>query len=181
MPIRVIAKIKQANDAAFSLLDDVDLKGGFRVVNSVPDLSLIPADFLKLGMLAKVGGSNILYELTVLSPITWEPFVASSGSASLVFADESDLLSTTTGIIDGETAYARLEGTFWIWDNTLIPPSKWRILTNQLITYTTEIALLADSPVDGTLGIAEDNSRIYFRTGGMWTVPNFSETDGGFF
>jgi hypothetical protein len=63
MPIEVISKLKAKNNGQFALLDDIDLKGGYRIVDNLTERNNISADKRKAGMKVAVISTDIVYKL----------------------------------------------------------------------------------------------------------------------
>jgi hypothetical protein len=116
MPVTTIAKIKQQNASAFSILDDIDLNGGFRVVANIAARDAIASDFRKEGMYVKIQGGS-LYELDT-DLTTWVEVTFSSGTT--IVADEASL--PVSGDV-GDMVFAEAEQTLWIWNGSTWLPA----------------------------------------------------------
>lgn len=87
MPIYVIDRIQQKNDAVFPLIGDEDLLGGFRVALDDAERDAIPAAFRKTGMFVWTCGTNKLWRLESAPselPGTWAEFSGGGTGTSLV-------------------------------------------------------------------------------------------------
>ncbi|MND62237.1 hypothetical protein D3C80_535130 [compost metagenome] len=98
MATSISQRFEKAGD--FYLLDDVDLRGGFRVVTSLAERDAIPLPARKQGMvvrvLDKVAGTTVNYELPFGKPITnanWIEWKVGAGG---------DFIPTAGGNLDGE-------------------------------------------------------------------------------
>jgi len=87
VPIYVIDRIQQKNDAVFPLIGDEDLLGGFRVALDDAERDAIPAAFRKTGMFVWTCGTNKLWRLESAPselPGTWAEFSGGGTGTSLV-------------------------------------------------------------------------------------------------
>lgn len=103
MSITLIDTIRQAGGAIFPLLEDRDLLGGFRVVETtssgsdwptVQSRDKIPASYRKTGMFVFVADISKLYRLTsapAAMPGTWVEFTGAGGVSNAV--SDTDLLA----------------------------------------------------------------------------------------
>lgn len=93
MPVYVIDRIQQKNDAVFPLIGDEDLLGGFRVAADSAARDAIPESFRKTGMFVWTCDANKLWRLASAPselPGTWVEFSGSGTGVSLV---DSSLLA----------------------------------------------------------------------------------------
>ena len=73
MPIYVISTIKQKNNAEFPIVEDIDLKGGYRIVADITTRNAIFASMRVHGMRVHVVSEDIDYKLEVgLTNADWE-------------------------------------------------------------------------------------------------------------
>ena len=81
MTIPVNGQFSRRNGANFSIVDDGDVAGGFRVVASYDALYQIPTTQLKVGMLAGTP-SGVVYQYTNTGPSGWSLYSAGGGGAT---------------------------------------------------------------------------------------------------
>lgn len=107
MPIPLISEIIPKNNGDFALLDDSNIRGGFRVVNNLTERNAIPADRRKIGMKVFVISTDNIYTLendlsswTVDTTFTQNLQSAYNGGAQIITAtgipvwiDSNDLSS----------------------------------------------------------------------------------------
>jgi hypothetical protein len=79
MPIPLIAEIVPKNNGAFALVDDNNIRGGYRVVNTILDRNSIPSDKLKVGMKCRVQADGKTYVLDN-DLITWSEDIVSANN-----------------------------------------------------------------------------------------------------
>lgn len=80
MPIAVIDTIKPKNNGTFPIVEDGDLKGGFRTVDNDAARDAIPAAHRVAGMWVWVDGTETLYRLGAgLENANWEPVTFGGG------------------------------------------------------------------------------------------------------
>jgi len=92
MPVYVIDRIQQKNDASFPIVEDVDLKGGFRSVAAEAALDTIPASFRVTGMFVWTCDTNKLWRLTSLPsvlPGTWVEFTGGGSGTGTSLVDSA--------------------------------------------------------------------------------------------
>lgn len=70
MPIQVISEIVPKNNGEFALLDDKNLRGSYRICETLTERNNIPSDNLKYGMRVFVQENNNIYTLES-DLITW--------------------------------------------------------------------------------------------------------------
>ena len=70
MSIPLISEIVPKNNGAFAMLDDTNLRGGSRIVNTLNERNAIPVDKRKNGMLVFVIETDIWYSLQA-DLLTW--------------------------------------------------------------------------------------------------------------
>ena len=63
MSIPLIAEIVPKNNGQFALLDDTNIRGGFRIIDNLTILHAIPSDKRKQGMMAFVVSEDVMYSL----------------------------------------------------------------------------------------------------------------------
>lgn len=78
-PVTVVNTIKPKNNNDFGLIEDIDLIGGFRAVDTLAARDAIPVDKLKLGAFVFVTQLNALYRVTDLDPLTFVQFTSGAG------------------------------------------------------------------------------------------------------
>ncbi len=89
MPVNIIDTLQQQGGASFPIVEDVDIKGGFRSVATEAARDLIPASFRVTGMFVWTQGTGKLWRLTSLPsvlPGTWVEFTE-GGSGTAVIDD----------------------------------------------------------------------------------------------
>lgn len=92
MPVYIIDTLQQQGGASFPIVEDVDLKGGFRSVATEAALDTIPASFRVTGMFVWTCDTNKLWRLTSLPsvlPGTWVEFTGGSGGSGEAVIDNT--------------------------------------------------------------------------------------------
>lgn len=95
MAVTVISKIKQKNAADFAIVDDIDINGGLRVVDTILARDNIPESRRKIGMLVKVIADGETYELQgdMSTWLLWAPGAAAP--EVLIYPTQAGLLAST--------------------------------------------------------------------------------------
>ena len=95
MPIPLIAEIVPKNNGAFALIDDTNIRGGFRIVSNLTERNAIPSDKRKEGMRVFCISTDTVYSLQA-DLIGWA--VDATTSANLQAAYNAGAqINTTTG------------------------------------------------------------------------------------
>lgn len=105
MAVTVISKIKQKNAADFAIVDDIDINGGLRVVDTISDRDNIPESRRKGGMLVKVVSDGETYELQndLITWLVWAPGTAAP--EILIYPTQAALLVSTPSV--GKLGFAQ--------------------------------------------------------------------------
>lgn len=92
MPVYIIDTLQQQGGASFPIVEDVDLKGGFRSVATEAARDLIPASFRVTGMFVWTQGTGKLWRLTSLPsvlPGTWVEFTGGGSGTGTSLVDSA--------------------------------------------------------------------------------------------
>lgn len=104
MPIYIIDTLQQQGGASFPIVEDVDIKGGFRTVASEALRDAIPASFRVTGMFVWTQDTGKLWRLTSLPsvlPGTWVEFTGGGSGTSL----GATYLALVSGVQSAGAAY----------------------------------------------------------------------------
>ncbi len=99
MPIEVISEIVPKNNAAFPVVDDTNVRGGYQILATEDEMNAIPHTKRKEGMQAYCQDSLVLYTLDT-DLVTWSPTqVPNSSVPTIIF---TQIISSTTWNINHE-------------------------------------------------------------------------------
>jgi hypothetical protein len=95
MPIPLIAEIVPKNNGAFALIDDTNIRGGFRIVSNLTERNAIPVDRRKEGMRVFCISTDTVY---VLQPdlIAWGVDAITSANLQAAY-NAGAQINTTSG------------------------------------------------------------------------------------
>ena len=188
MSVNVVSKIKQFNAALFPILDDIDLKGSFRVLDLISDwddyvTGGAKESFGRIGAWFHVLQDGKVYELN----FTKDGFDVVSGFGSaftpgndqvFLIGDEVDFTISPIAAVDGSIGWAQDTETMFVRINlTWQQAPKVRL-------YADEATRLADSTVSArTIGIETNTGLSYYFDNTVspnaWRAMAVPEVDGG--
>ncbi len=186
MSIKVISKIKPKNNGQFPVVEDADIEGGLRIVDTLTDRDNIPTLSRKAGMLVKVNETGLTYTLSggvtnvdwITDPIV--PGVSPQDLASGINQDTIKLVAEELGVQVNFEAPREIEvdGNFiYVAQSTQNNPTSgvgtiWKIEVNgSTIISAQSINLAGFFPTSNiqVRDIAQDTSYIYAT---LWDKSN---------
>ena len=93
MPIPLIAEIVPKNSGAFALLDDANIRGGFRIVNNLTERNAIPPDKRKARMPVCVISTDTIYRLNT-DLLTWSVDAAFTSNLQSAYNNGATIITT---------------------------------------------------------------------------------------
>lgn len=145
MPITVISNIVPANNLTFPIVEDIHLKGGFRVADDITERDTIPNSARKVGMYVATANDNKLYQLES-DEFTW--------TETSLGAPISSLYSRATLQVTAQT----IVGPGWTGTNSWVWPTGKTCIVHQL-------AMSAEGIVEAHSSPARNDSNPYkFRS-----------------
>ena len=181
MSIEIIAKLKAKNNGQFALLDDIDLKGGYRVVDNLTERNNIPSDKRKVGMRVVVISTDIVYVLNS-DLITWSVDKTETLSLQDAYNNGSIITITKDIPVTIQSLNTDLTSLFEIKDSAgnkiLSANNESKIIFNKQLQgkeYTSSItAAIQTNSSDVTLDITDRD--IYRAIQYFYTVSNSDES-----
>lgn len=178
MPIPIISELTPKGK--FAIVDDANVRGGFRVVASEADLSSIPVDKLKEGMFAWSITEQAMYQLNAdLS--TWNPTSGFSGGLTLlstltgyVVGDDGSVLVATDSLLD---AFQKLQVQL----NTKAPKPSALVVTGTTVLDSTTSVVLINSLNACSIFLPAGVNNLSFRirnvgSGKVTLIPSGTDT-----
>jgi len=106
--ITVISNLVPANNLSFPVVEDINLKGGLRVVDNIAERDAIDVNARKVGMYVATVSDNQLYQLDI-DLVTWNPSgFGGNGGVSTLYSRATLTTQVAAPIVPalGQTGFA---------------------------------------------------------------------------
>jgi len=182
MPIPLIAEIVPKNSGQFALLDDSNIRGGFRVCTLTSDRDNISVDKRKEGMLVYVIETGSMFSLES-DLITWNPSSATGDISSLVLSAVLagyTLGSDGSSLVSSDTILAAFQKLQVQVNNKLRKPIINYVTGTTVLDNSSDIVIV-NSPTNCTIFLPVISGTIAYRVksigaGRATLQPNGSDT-----